>query len=343
VDMNRTELEELLGAYALDALEPDERADVEAFLAHEPDLALEAAHLQTAAVLLAADHSVTPAVALRGNTLASAISARANGWHIDNPDGASISAADLHRRQWDDLAALLVTLSENDWRAATSFGCPVSDLMAHLSASLEHMAHRYLSASDFVSPAGTDDDHWAMTRPTIERLLAEPRQAIVDALAGVNDRIVDALTAREAELGDVSDVSSAAAQVRAKVFEMWMHTDDVRRATGRALLDPDPARLAALCQLAADATPVGMTVTGGAASGKTLRLVLTGPGGGTFVRPMAHRESSSGAGDLLIVAAAVDFCRLAGKLLDPSDFVFQAEGDVELVDAVVTGARAFAE
>ena len=341
--MNRTELEELLGAYALDALEPDERADVEAFLAHEPDLALEAAHLQTAAVLLAADHTVEPAASLRDNTLASAMSVRMNGWHIDNPDGASISAADLHRRQWDDLAALLVTLSEADWHATTSYGCSVAELMAHLSASLEDTAHRYLDAGDFVPPAGTEHDHWAMTRPTIERLLSGPRQAIIDALSDVNDRIVAALVAVGAGLGDISDVTSAAVLVRAKVFEMWMHSDDVRRATGRALLDPDHERLVALCKLAADATPLGMTITGGAAAGKTLRLVLTGPGGGTFVRPMAYRDSPSGAGDLLIVAAAVDFCRLAGKLLDPVDFVFNADGDVELVDAVFAGARAFTE
>jgi uncharacterized protein (TIGR03083 family) len=341
--MNRTELEELLGAYALDALEPDERADVEAFLAHEPDLALEAAHLQTAAVLLAADQTVEPAASLRDNSLARALSARMNGWHIDNPDGASISAADLHRRQWDDLAALLVTLSDADWQATTSYGCPVIELMAHLSASLEDTAHRYLDASDFVPPSGTENDHWAMTRPTIERLLAGPREAIIEALTDVNDRIVAALSTRETELGDVSDVTSRAILVRAKVFEMWMHSDDVRRATGRAFLDPDHERLAALCQLAADATPLGMTVTGGAASGKTVRLVLTGPGGGTFVRPMAYGDTASAAGELLIIAAAVDFCRLAGKMLDPADFDFSADGNVELVDAVIAGARAFAE
>jgi hypothetical protein len=109
------------------------------------------------------------------------------------------------------------------------------------------------------------------------------------------------------------------------------------------LLDPDHERLAALCQLAADATPLGMTVTGRAAAGKTLRLVLTGPGGGTFVRPMAYGDTASGAGELLIIAAAVDFCRLAGKMLDPADFDFSADGDVELVDAVFAGARTFAE
>jgi uncharacterized protein (TIGR03083 family) len=341
--MNRTELEELLGAYALDALEPDERADVEAVLAHEPDLARKAAHLQTAAVLLAADHTVEPAASLRDSAIASALSVRVNGWHIDNPDGASISAADLHQRQWDDLAELLVTLSEADWLATTSYSCSVAELMAHLSASLEHTAHRYLDASDFVPPPGTEDDHWAMTRPTIERLLAGPRQAIIDALVDVNDRIVAALPAHEAALGDISDLTSAAVLVRAKVFEMWMHSDDVRRATGREFLDPDRDRLAALCQLAADATPLGMTVTGGAAPGKTLRLVLTGPGGGTFVRPMAYRDRASGDGDLLIVATAVDFCRLAGKMLDPADFIFDAEGAVELIDAVFAGASTFAE
>ena len=341
--MNRIELAELLGAYALDALEPDERVAVEAYLDHEPDLALEAAHLQTAAVLLAADQTVEPEPALRDNALASAFSARVSGWHIDNPSGASISAAELHRRQWDDLATLLATLSEADWEATTSYDCSVSELMAHLSASLEHMAHRYLDASDFVPSAGTENDHWDMTRPTIERLLGLPRQATIAALADVNDRIVDALREREGQLGDISDVSSRAVMVRAKVFEMWMHSDDVRRATGRALLDPDPERLAALCQLAADATPAGMTVTGGATQGKTLRLVLTGPGGGTFVRPMAHRENASSVTDLLIIAAAVDFCRLAGKLLDPAHFVFEADGDIELVDAVFAGARAFAE
>ncbi|MEP6660431.1 MAG: hypothetical protein ABJD24_10995, partial [Acidimicrobiales bacterium] len=76
---------------------------------------------------------------------------------------------------------------------------------------------------------------------------------------------------------------------------------------------------------------------------KTLRLVLTGPGGGTFVRPMAYGDSASGDGDLLIVAAAADFCRLAGKMLDPADFIFDADGAVDLIDAVFAGARTFAE
>lgn len=86
-----------------------------------------------------------------------------------------------------------------------------------------------------------------------------------------------------------------------------------------------------------------MTLTGGRAPGKTLRLVLTGAGGGTFVRPMAYHETASSASDLVIVADAADFCRLAGKLIDPADFVYHAEGDLELVDAVFAGARAFAE
>jgi anti-sigma factor RsiW len=52
-ELTPAELDELLGAYALDALDPDERVQVDAYLARTPAAVLEVSQLQETAALLA--------------------------------------------------------------------------------------------------------------------------------------------------------------------------------------------------------------------------------------------------------------------------------------------------
>ena len=203
-------------------------------------------------------------------------------------------------------------------------------------------------AGHFVAPPGTEHDHWALSWPTIERLRTRPVAEAVAELAAACALVIDVATATPEDrwaagtlaLGDV---------FAARTFELWIHADDIRRSTGRPLRDPDAPRLDRLCRLAASFTPLGMAFAGRTHEGKTMRLVLTGLGGGTWVQPLglvgstAERAGTDADADVTIVADGARFCRVAGKLLAPHELGADVEGDASLVDDVLAGARAFAE
>ncbi|HWW45056.1 MAG TPA: anti-sigma factor, partial [Acidimicrobiia bacterium] len=65
-------LAELLGAYALDACDPDETAAIEELLRRRPDLAAEAARLTAAAAWLGATEALEPPARLRDAVFAAA-------------------------------------------------------------------------------------------------------------------------------------------------------------------------------------------------------------------------------------------------------------------------------
>ncbi len=75
-ELGDAEVEVLLGAYALDACEPDEVAAVEAVLARRPDLAREADRLSRAAAWIRATEAIEPPTGMRADVLAAAIARR---------------------------------------------------------------------------------------------------------------------------------------------------------------------------------------------------------------------------------------------------------------------------
>ena len=63
-----------------------------------------------------------------------------------------------------------------------------------------------------------------------------------------------------------------------RAFEMWIHEEDIRRATnGCRITDPEP--LARMAELAVDLLPAGVARAGLSLIGQAVRLVLTGPAG----------------------------------------------------------------
>ncbi len=60
-----TDLEELLGAYALDACEPERAAAIDLLFVRRPDLAREAARLADAAVWIGGSEALEPPASLR--------------------------------------------------------------------------------------------------------------------------------------------------------------------------------------------------------------------------------------------------------------------------------------
>ena len=203
----------------------------------------------------------------------------------------------LWERQLADLDAVLDHLRPEDWEATTSYDRPVRDLLAHLDAVLEQFATE-LGVGSFTTPFSTGAEHWPATEEHISALTARPPAETVDALRDVGGRITSALSRLSpADLDAERAVSplTLADRTRQQCFELWMHTDDVRDAAGRPMLDPDPERVCALSDLSARFLGFGMLVVGRDHPGRQGRLVLTGPGGGTWVTALGFEPAAPGA------------------------------------------------
>ncbi len=339
------EVLELLGAFAVDALDHDDRRRVEVQIDQHPQLRAEARRLQDVAALLSLGDGERPTAQLRDEVLGSALESRPPGRHLSNPLGPALAPSLLFGRQWHELDQLLDQLGAADWHAVTSFGRSVNELLAHLSASLEQFAHE-LGTGRFELEPGVEQHHWGVTEPTIARLVDHGPTATAAALRDVANRIGTGLAARTPHAFDAPREGSGISlrdRTRLATFELWIHTDDVRLATGRPMVAPDRERVNALSDLSARFISLGMLVTGHVHDGKRGRLVLTGDGGGTWTFALGG-ELGDGTGEVVtIVADAVDYCRVVGKLSPLESLTLDVDGDAMLARDVLEGARTFAE
>ena len=121
-------------------------------------------------------------------------------------------------------------------------------------------------------------------------------------------------------------------------FEAWTHDEDIRRSTGRPLVDPEPGRLAALTAAAVTLTPFVLD-----ADVKPIRLVLTGSGGGVFeIGPVGRAEAGPDVGvPPTIVIDTMAYCRLAARRLTVSEadaLIESVDGD-DSIDATAEAER----
>lgn len=346
MELTSTEAHELSGAYVLDALGDDERAAFEQHLARDPDLLTLVGELLEAASLLGATEAGAPPADLAARTFATAFARRPPG---TASSGSGPIAA--YRGQMDELSALLGTLAPADWAAPTVTGFTVHGLVAHLLAIEAYVANR-LGVDPpppqvaFVAPEGTEHDHRAMTEPTVA---AHAGDDPADTVAEWR-RLVDANLAHLAALGEDGLTTrvtlhgldlSVRSMIGTRIFEVWTHADDIRRAIGRAVEAPATDRLRLMSNLAVRALPLGLLLAGIDDSGRTVRMVLTGAGGGEWLQPLTV-GAEPGEPDATFVADVVDFCRLAAQRLGPDEITHRVEGDPSVGRDVLLGAQVFA-
>jgi hypothetical protein len=181
-----------------------------------------------------------------------------------------------------------------------------------------------------------------MTLPTIDALVGESVDTTRRALRDATAELFEQLDGRP--LDDRITVYGAdwAVQtlVAVRVFELWAHAEDIRRAVGLGPRDPEPADLSLLCIVLVLSLPGGLTRNGTPHPDDTVKVVLTGTGGGTFTArlgPSAPAEPAS-----MLVVEAIDFCRLAGGAIAPDELRYDAEGDLAVVRDLLAGAATFA-
>ena len=102
---------------------------------------------------------------------------------------------------------------------------------------------------------------------------------------------------------------------------------------------PDASTLRQMTELATSMLPFGAMLAG-LQGPISLRLVLTGAGGGTWDVAIGGDAPEPAA--IAIVTDVVDFCRLAANRLNPADLDMQVTGDQSRAAGVLAAAAALA-
>jgi uncharacterized protein (TIGR03083 family) len=328
-----TALEELLGAYALDACEPDESAAIEEMLARRPDLVIEANHLSNAAAWIGATGALAPPTDMRGNLLRIARDRRPAA---DGPARAYAAAASRTEQ-------VIAGFDEDDADEPTPNGLRARDLLAHLASQESLLAQ---SLGEPVEPEITELRIEERTAQFVDRY----RTRSIDDLRAVFRRSSDVVR-RWAE--DPSSIGTTVGWLglewprdnllAASAFEKWIHRDDLRRVRGLPL-DPPPAdEMHEMSDLSLRTLPMALLVSGRSHADRVARVVLTGPGGGDWLIAMGGGRVPVGAtADVTLTADVVEWCLVAGERMDPSALPRTVIGDESLADDLVTAAPAFA-
>jgi uncharacterized protein (TIGR03083 family) len=247
----------------------------------------------------------------RSRVLAAVFADRPAGYPLKGVE--PISGPEAFARMAARLDALLGELGSDEWRAATIRGLDVQQLVGHV---LGVEAAFVLAVQGSAEPA--DADHVDSTRATARaqagRDPASTRSDWAVLVAATNATVTDGRDpTAPVRMHGVTFELDAFLVVRA--FELWTHEEDIRRATRRPGADPDAAVLSRMTGLATALLPAGVARAGGTSPGR-VRLVVTGPGGGTWDVALAGGVSRAEPGrtfDTHVVVDAAAFCRVVAN------------------------------
>ncbi|MEO8697666.1 MAG: maleylpyruvate isomerase family mycothiol-dependent enzyme [Acidimicrobiales bacterium] len=268
---------------------------------------------------------------------------RAGVWDGFGPDD-EIDAAESYARAVEQFDAVVRGLTEREWLAPVVTYGSTHDLVAHLLA-IEIYTGKQVGLFDRET-IGADHDHVGLADELRDQWRTADHLDVLAAWRDHTRQIVETLR-RDARFHDAAaSWHGATIDVHAllviRTFELWTHADDVRAAIGRPRGEPDNAQLKLMTNLAAEILPLGLELTGRPHAGRTLRLVLTGRGGGTWRCPLAASSVVAAHDDVVIVADAVEFCRLAANRCTPDALDAYVEGDEAIAADILRGMVALA-
>jgi uncharacterized protein (TIGR03083 family) len=271
---------------------------------------------------------------LRERVLAASRQARPAG--RPTPEVAEISPAEAFSRAAGAFYGLLCALRDADWRTPVLRDLDVQGLVGHLTG-VEEDVRRCLSGD----PAVAGADHVESTQPAAARQAGNTAAQTRAEWRRAADR-----TLRLAAAGDpCAEVAvhrmrlPLGALLVARAFELWTHENDIRRAAGLPSSVPDASTLRLMTGLAARLLPHAAARTG-LRDPVSVRLVLTGPGGGAW--DVAVGDPGPDPVAVGIVADAVGFCRLVANRVTPADLDLHVTGDVGRAAGVLAAASALA-
>jgi uncharacterized protein (TIGR03083 family) len=190
-------------------------------------------------------------------------------------------------------------------------------------------------------PAVEHQDHVTSTQPAADRQAGRAAAATRTDWRQAADRTLEVV--RDADMTAEVTVWGIplplSALLVARAFELWTHENDIRRVAGLPASVPDVPTLRLMTELATSMLPFGAMLAG-LQGPVNLRLVLTGPGGGTWDVVIGGDAPEPVA--IGVVTDVVDFCRLAANRLNPADLDMYVTGDQGRAAGVLAAASALA-
>jgi uncharacterized protein (TIGR03083 family) len=327
MDVTRSEFQDLVGAYALDACEPEEATAIEAYIATHAEAAAEAERLRDAAAWLGAAGALNPPVSLRDRLLAGAAERV-----------VALPPVEALRRETARFVTLLDSLTSADLDAVTFNGLTVRELVAHVAIIDEAFV---AAADEPTKPVLIGADHVEALTAAELPVLADWSFAQICARFYAARRALVDLDSRLSPTANVGGYSLGAVLV-IRTFETWTHHDDIVAATGRTEQEIEAPVLRTMSELAIQTLPVAMAAKGYKFPGSTARIVTTGPGGGDWTIAVTPHEAVAPIPNVVMRVPAVEFCRRFADRIAADEVPLEIEGDAELARALVDAAPAFA-
>lgn len=236
------------------------------------------------------------------------------------------------------LRALLADLDDDDWQCvAAPYAWTVHGLIAHLLV-IERYSAALLGLGEM--PAGDVDDHLSLGADTIAAeiggLPADTARRWGDASLSIVDHGRSDRFDPHTPMPLHGWPFSASSGLVARAFEVWTHTDDVCRAIGRDVTPVDARELRTMSSFSVSALPFLLPSVAVDLAMEPTRVVLTGPGGGTF------DIGGTGERTALLVTDVADYCRVVARRIEPGALNRTVEGNSTLVDALLEASRVFA-
>jgi uncharacterized protein (TIGR03083 family) len=272
---------------------------------------------------------------LRERVIAASRRARSAGTSL--PEAPEITPGEAFSRAADAFSDLLDGLASSDWHRPALRGLDVQELVGHL-IGVEHDMHRCLTGDPEV--AGTD--HVQATQPAAVRQAGCATSRTHAQWRRATDRTIELVTLAadpQAQVALHGMRLTLGALLVARAFELWTHENDIRVATGRPSSVPDLSTLHVMTGLAMRLLPAAVAHTGFRAP-TMARLVLTGPGGGTW--DLLLGDQAIDPVPVHIVTDAVEFCRLAANRVSAAELDPHVTGDPSRASGILAAVSTLA-
>ena len=272
---------------------------------------------------------------LRDRVLAASLRVRAAG--RPEPAAPEISPAEAFSRAADAFAGMLGVLQAEDWGRPALRGLDVQGLVGHLTG-VEEDVHRCLA----VDPQVAEASHVGSTQAAADRQAGRPPAVTRAEWRRAAYRTLELIYAAGdpgAEVAVHGMRLPVGMLLVVRVFELWVHDNDIRQAAGLPPAVPDASTLSLMTQAAAQLLPHA-AARGGLREPTSVHLVLTGPGGGTWDIPIGH--SPPAPAPVGIVTDVVGFCRLVANRATPDGLSLHITGDSDRAAVVLAAASALA-
>lgn len=228
---------------------------------------------------------------------------------LDIPSHAKAYAATVAA-----LDALLKEIDAHQWTGVVAHEpWSVLDLVVHLTATDNLVAdHLGLPVHPAVQP-GEDPDS------RTEVLLAIPRS---QDMAWRDWR-----EQAEAICQALTNSTLPPDLMLSRAYETWIHARDIAAVTHKDLPPPPPDHLHIIADFAARLLPHAAAYRRVARPGNAVRLVLAGPGGGTWTLPLGGQDVGV---TVEMTMDVIQFCLLMADRREPRAVDVMIRGDVEL-------------